>query len=306
VRFEFNEDQTTFATFLEQMLSSNDGAFRATANWGRYEYGAALDAQLNENGFFDAAAEETLGPVMAAEMIYQIAQLPVALECTASAMLRPYIAKDLPRPIAVIDGDPSAPIRYLPIARSVIWISNTNVQSAILKEGDVKSVDSLYAYPMGKIESNSLEWFPLVVEPAHARDLWQVGLAAELTGALKGALESALVHVRERHQFGRPLGSFQAIQHRLAEGVTQIDGARWLTLKAAHSGQTSDAALALGHAQNMATQIGYDLHQFLGAMGLTLEHPLHRWTYRARLLRAALGGSSVALRHYADARWGVA
>lgn len=306
MRFEFNDDQTTFATFLVQMLGTGDGAFRTTPDWDRFEYGTALDAQLDENGFFDVAAEETLGPVMAAEMICQIAQLPVAVECAASAMLRPFIAKDLPRPIAVIDGDPGAPIRFLPIARSVIWISDTGVQSAILREGDVEKMDSLYAYPMGKIEASSLEWSAHETETTRALDLWRVGLAAELTGALKGALESVLEHVCERHQFGRPLGSFQAIQHRLAEGAIQIDSARWLTLKAAHSGQTLDATLALGQAQNMATKIGYDLHQFMGAMGLTLEHPLHRWTYRARLLRAALGGSSVAFRHYADTRWGVA
>lgn len=304
MRFEFNEDQTTFATFLEQMLGSDNGAFRTTSDWGRHEYGAALDAQLVKNGFFDAATEDTLGPVMAAEMIYQIAQLPVAVECAASSLLRPGIAKDLPRPIAVIDGDPSAPIRFLPVARSVIWISDAGIRAATLKEVDVQNVDSLFAYPMGKLDADSLEWSSLETESTRALDLWRVGLAAELTGVLKGAHDAVLEHVRERQQFGRPLGSFQAVQHRLAENIIQIDAARLLTLKAAHSGRAIDATLALGHTQKMVTKITYDLHQFMGAMGLTLEHPLHRWTYRARLLRAALGGPSKAFGHAADARWG--
>jgi alkylation response protein AidB-like acyl-CoA dehydrogenase len=113
-----------------------------------------------------------------------------------------------------------------------------------------------------------------------------------------------LEHVRERAQFGRPLGSFQGIQHRLAEDAVWIEGAQLLTLRAADSRDPADAALALGHLQSHATRIGYDLHQFMGAMGLTLEHPLHRWTYRARALRAEMGGAPQALLDYADARWG--
>lgn len=287
------------------MLASDDGAFRTTADWGRHEYGTALDHQLDENGFFDAAHEETLGPVMAAEMIFQIAQLPVALECAASALLRPLIASHLPRPIAVVEGDdPTVPIRFLTLARSVIWLSEQGVKTAAIEQSNVQEVDSLFAYPMGRLKSDKLDWTD--IDSDKALNLWRVGLAAELTGALKGGLESVLEHVRERQQFGRPLGSFQAVQHRLATGAVEIDAARWLILKAAHSGSTEDATVALGQAQNMATRIGYDLHQFMGAMGLTLEHPLHRWTYRARLLRTAMGGASVNFGNYADIRWGAA
>ena len=67
-----------------------------------------------------------------------------------------------------------------------------------------------------------------------------------------------------------------------------------------------DAAAALGYVQGVATRITYDLHQFMGAMGLTLEHPLHRWSYRAKLLRADLGGSSASYLAYATERWGAA
>ncbi|MBL4813024.1 MAG: hypothetical protein JKX69_11890 [Rhodobacteraceae bacterium] len=306
MRLAFNEDQTTFSTFLEQMLASDVCGFRPAPEWERLEYGDAIDVQLAENGFFDAAAEETLGPVMAAEMIFKIAQLPVAVECAASALLRPNFASKLPRPIAVIEAEPHHPIRFLPMARSVIWLSQSKVRTAILKDGDVQKADTLFAYPMGVLNMAALTWDDVDTDAAKALDLWRIGVAAELAGALKGGLNSVLEHVKERHQFGRPLGSFQAVQHRLAQGVIEIDSARWLILKAAQSQDPADAALALAHTQNMATRIGYDLHQFMGAMGLTLEHPLHRWTYRARLLRSALGGASSAFGHYADARWGPA
>ncbi|MFY0634029.1 MAG: hypothetical protein JXQ91_09450 [Vannielia sp.] len=301
----FNEDQVTFTTFLDQMLGSDDAAFRAVPGWGRHDYGTALDEQLEANGFFDAAAEETLGPVMAAEMVYKIARLPVVVECAASALLRPLIAPELPRPIAVIEGDALAS-RFLPVARSAIWLSPEGVRAATLPQGAAGEVESLFAYPMGRIDGPAPEWKPLEVDPARALALWRIGLAAELSGALQGGLASVLEHVRERRQFGRPLGSFQGVQHRLAADTVQIEAARLLTLKAAQSGGAADAALALGQAQTAATRIIYDLHQFMGAMGLTLEHPLHRMTYRARLLRAAMGGATRSLRSYADARWGAA
>jgi alkylation response protein AidB-like acyl-CoA dehydrogenase len=44
------------------------------------------------------------------------------------------------------------------------------------------------------------------------------------------------------------------------------------------------------HAQESATRIAYDMHQMLGAMGMTLEHPLHLWTYRLKALLSELGG----------------
>ena len=51
-----------------------------------------------------------------------------------------------------------------------------------------------------------------------------------------------------------------------------------------------DAALAASHAQESATRVAYDLHQMFGAMGMTLEHPLHLWTYRMKALLSELGG----------------
>ncbi len=53
----------------------------------------------------------------------------------------------------------------------------------------------------------------------------------------------------------------------------------------------------------MVDPIVYDLHQFLGAMGLTLEHPLYRWTYRAKLLKSEFGGASRSNRELAELAW---
>jgi alkylation response protein AidB-like acyl-CoA dehydrogenase len=65
---------------------------------------------------------------------------------------------------------------------------------------------------------------------------------------------------------------------------------RWLALKAAWTADAGDAALAALHAQESATRVVYDVHQMFAAMGMTLEHPLHLWTYRLKALLSELGG----------------
>jgi alkylation response protein AidB-like acyl-CoA dehydrogenase len=110
--------------------------------------------------------------------------------------------------------------------------------------------------------------------------------------------------VSERKQFGRPLATFQAIRHRLAEASVRATGVRWLALKAAASDDAADAALAAHHAQDSAARIVYDLHQFLGGMGITLEHPLHLWTYRLKALLADLGGRHAHASAAAGFLWG--
>ena len=93
-----------------------------------------------------------------------------------------------------------------------------------------------------------------------------------------------------RKQFGRPLGTFQALRHRMAECAVLAGGVRWLALKAAGTADPGDAALAAFHAQESATRVVYDAHQMLAAMGMTLEHSLHLWTYRLKALLSELGG----------------
>ncbi|WP_342363704.1 acyl-CoA dehydrogenase family protein [Terrarubrum flagellatum] len=302
MRLHPNDDQAMFLSALDQMMQGKSAAWRTSPQWDRYEWSDAFDRELEESGFLDCAIEETLGPVAAAEMTFRLATLPIAVEAAASALLRPKFAADLPRPLAIIESDHAQAIRFLPVARSVLSLGGDSIMSALIEPHAVASVESLYAFPMGVLKK-ALDWRPLNADPEAVRAQWRVALAAELAGALKGALASVVSHVRERHQFGRPLGSFQAIQHRLAGAATKVEASYWLTLKAAQSGDSIDAALALGYAQDASTKVVYDLHQFMGAMGLTLEHPLHRWTYRARLLRSSLRGSINNLRTVAVERW---
>lgn len=307
MRFAPNDDQAAFLAVLAQMTEAPEAAWRASPGWSRFDHAAGLDRMLEENGFFDCAAEPTLGLAAAAAMTYQLARVPALVECAASSMLRTPFAPDLPRPVAVIDAAPSQAVPFLPAARSVIRLDGAHIQVARLAPSAVEEVTSLFAYPMGRLAPGAaLDWQTVEGSVSDARAVWRVATAAELAGCLKGGLDAVVRHVSERHQFGRPLGSFQAVQHRLAQAATKVEAAYWLALRAAERRTPGDAALALGYVQEASGRIVQDLHQFMGAMGLTLEHPLHRWTYRARLLRSALGGPSANLRAYHDEKWATA
>jgi len=135
------------------------------------------------------------------------------------------------------------------------------------------------------------------------RRLWRVGLTLEIAGAMRAAVQFTTDYVKNRNVFGRPLGSFQAVQHRLSIDVPRAEGAYWTGLRAAWTGSALDAATALLHAQAAITPVIFDTHQFNGALGFTLEHSLHFWTQRLRVLDAELGGAHAQAEAVADLAW---
>jgi len=304
MNFEFTEDQTAFVEAVRRIAAHH----RTTAlTHERVQYAQALDADLAQAQLFDAMAVEELGGVAAAAAVMELSRLPLCCELAASALVAPWLCAEWPRPYAVLWEDDRRPVRFLPVARTVLRVQGSAVQAARLSAGDVLTDNGLFAYPAGRLaRAEALQWHTLPGDAGRLRAAWQTGVAAELAGALSAALDAVLDHVRTRRQFGRPLGSFQAVQHRLAECATRVEGLRWLAFKAAGTFDALDAALAAATAMDAGCRVSYDLHQFMGAMGLTLEHPLHRWTYRARSLCAELGGASRQYAAAARAAWGQA
>lgn len=249
----------------------------------------ALDRALAEGGFLDVALEPDLGAVTAALVVERLARLPYAVEAAASALVRPLIDAKAPRPFCLVRGPTPLLVRFLKPGASVAVISCDRVATVVADAAHVAPEETLYAYPMATLrELPAGAASPAPLRLALAR--WRTALAAEAAGLLAAALRSCCGHISDRRQFGRPLASFQALRHRLAEIEARRNGVYWLALKAASTDDPADAALAALHAQETATRAVYDFHQFLGAMGMTLEHPLHLWTYRLKALIGELGG----------------
>ncbi|MBO9723548.1 MAG: acyl-CoA dehydrogenase [Novosphingobium sp.] len=295
-----------------QVLDSVDALARPFLSPPLHDAGLALeseelDAALIENGFLDVMAVEELGPVTAALVVEKLARLPFAVEAAASALVRPLIDPELPRPLCLVEeGRISVPLRFLRPGATVVVVGPSGVRSFAASGGLIASAqdDTLYAYPVAFLVGLPEAMTVHDVDPAEVIRSWRVAMAAEAAGLLGAALASVVTYVSERKQFGRPLGTFQAMRHRLAEAQVATNTAYWLAMRAAASGDHADAAMALLHAQDAARRVCYDYHQFLGGMGMTLEHPLHLWTYRLKLLTAELGGRGAQGLAAAEALWG--
>jgi hypothetical protein len=248
-----------------------------------------LERQLATAEFFDIAGTPGLGPICAALTVERLARLPYTAEVALSMLVRPHLRGGRwPRPLALVEN--GWPGRFVANAKTVLVAAGEKLGVAHPPADAVEPVESIYAYPMAKL-TREVETEPLSPnEAADVRKWLRVALAAEAAGLIRAAVDATVEHLSVRKQFGRPLGSFQALRHRMAECAVLAGGVKWLALKAAFTAGEGDAALAAFHAQDSATRIAYDVHQMLGAMGMTLEHPLHLWTYRLKALLSDLGG----------------
>ncbi|MET8980615.1 acyl-CoA dehydrogenase family protein [Streptomyces sp. NPDC004539] len=115
-----------------------------------------------------------------------------------------------------------------------------------------------------------------------AGELFAAHLACEAVGAAGRVLELTVEHVKQREQFGRAIGSFQAVQHRLADVYTQVQAARSAAYYAAWAaGRESAGRIALARALDalrLAAAEGIQLH---GGIGFTWEHDAHLYFKRA-------------------------
>jgi hypothetical protein len=135
--------------------------------------------------------------------------------------------------------------------------------------------------------------------PAHwdaAMARGQLALGHELVGAARTMLELARQHALERIQFGRPVASFQAVRHRLAEALVACEAAAALLTAAWDEPTPAAAALAKGLAGRSARTVARHAQQVLAGIGFTAEHRLHRYVRRAVVLDQLLGAGSVLTR----------
>jgi alkylation response protein AidB-like acyl-CoA dehydrogenase len=120
-------------------------------------------------------------------------------------------------------------------------------------------------------------------------------LASEQLGVAEWCLDTTVKHLLDRHQFGRPLGSFQALKHRLADLVVDITASRAVARYAAdclatNSDDTAVAAsLAQAYCANVAVRAAEECIQLLGGIGMTWEHPAHLYLKRAKADQLAFG-----------------
>ena len=169
----------------------------------------------------------------------------------------------------------------------------------VLAEISAAAFDAFTAVPAGGLDGDGLARVEVQgaasastedpVRVAEARRRAAALAAAEMAGALGRVAEMTVTHVRERHQFGRPVSSFQVVGHGAAHLATLAEAAVWAARLACRShdpGPTHAAKGWISWASQEASALAHQLH---GAIGFTEEYGLQRLTKRLRTLRFAFG-----------------
>ncbi len=302
---QLTEDQQALVAALQTILHDHaelPQSERLNLAW----HDARLQALLAQAGFLEAARD--IGAVEAALVIYEAGRGIAALDTIGCGLVAPLALPDLhlEGPVALVQArDLNKAIRNLPIAQTLLVDCGEDVAVVPLAGHTIAPVSSILAFPYGRLtQTPDLATAQRAGGAAEAlRQWWRVGLAAEIAGAADAAIAFTIDYVKQRHVFGRPVGSFQSVQHRLVQRHGWAKSLYYLAMKAAWSADPGDAAIAACFAQGGIQALMFDLHQFHGGMGVTVEHLLHFWTYRIRALQPEAGGLSASALTVADRRW---
>ena len=136
-------------------------------------------------------------------------------------------------------------------------------------------------------------------------DLAMTALAAEQAGAARACLEASAGYARERHQFGRPIGSFQAVKHKCADMLVKVELAQAAATEAARAAAGDPDAAPLAQAAAVAHAVCSESLMFVaaeniqvhGGIGFTWEHPAHLYFRRAKASQLMFGGPGFYFEH---------
>jgi hypothetical protein len=287
MRFTLEAEQRQFAASLRDLLASADVPSVARA-WtvGDYASGRKLWQRLTELGIAELAdhpvefvlAFEELGrAAVPGPYVESIAVLPALLADTDAELM------------ATLAAPPMVPFGCDAAAADACYVLDGTTLHAAGLDGEIDSVDAarrLALLRAGDVVATD-------VDAQAALDRGALATAAQLLGAGYGLLHRATEYAQARRQFGKPIGSFQAIKHQLADAYVGLELARPLLFGAALAldGPTgardvSAAKVACTDAAYRAARTALQVH---GAIGYTAEYDLALWLTKVRALVSAYG-----------------
>lgn len=333
MNFELEDDQETIRATVRDLLDTRVTSERRRAALALGAFDDQLWSELCELGWPGIATPEEHGgdglgtlelALLCEELGRALAPVPflptvaaaVAIDGAGSAEQRarflPALAAGTSRGAVGVLSDGVArmviaavgarPLVLLDEDRALITGARTHIEAAA-------SIDVLRPYATVKPNGGS-EPMPGTAQPV--ADRIEVLVAAELTGVAQRALELAVAFAGERHQFGRPIGSFQGVSHRCARMALETEKSRSLTRYAAWLADHDPSALPLAAsaakvaAATAAIRAASDSIQVHGGIGFTWEADLHFLLKRARASTLVLRSPAWHRRRIARLRTGTA
>jgi alkylation response protein AidB-like acyl-CoA dehydrogenase len=294
------------------------GAFDAmlvAEECGRVLAPVPLLGLLPATSILNAAGHDSLPAVAAGELrpVYVPARPPSDLEPSWTVQPRSGVGR-AQAPRAEVDGDRVVLdgavwfVPDLPGAELLVVVAQTPagepVAVALSPEVDGVEIESLWRYdatrPLGHVTFTSARGTKLDVGETTLADAWYLAhalIAAESIGAVQTCLDVSVEYAKERHTFGRPIGSYQSIKHELTEVLRRLENARGLQYYAGWARASapeefplaaSAARSAAGEALDFAARAMINVH---GGIGATWEHDAPLFFRRAELSRRLLGGT---------------
>lgn len=334
MRFAFTEDQELFRASLRELLDRNCPADIVRAAWRTGAAGVASEpapaplwGQLAELGILGMTLSEGAGGLGMAELDwvllleeagYAALAEPLAQTTACAAPLLERVgsaalcAEWLPR---VQQGDAKLAVcfesePYLAHAErfDLLLVQRGAALYAALPAdcsfSAQRSLDHSRALARVDFTAKAEQLITADAAPALAQAYHRAVLAqsAELIGVSQRMLDMTVDYVKVRHQFGKPIGSYQAVKHRLADSLLKLEFARPLVYRAAyscaHSGSLPGAlvdahvSMAALYAREAADFMAKSALQLHGAIGYTFEFDLQLWLKRAWALKRCFGSAA--------------
>ncbi len=304
MNFETDEQQRDFAASIDAALAAADlpGAVRAWAD-GDTAPGRKVWAQLTDLGVTALAVSEKFDGIEAHPVDLVVAAERLGRWCvpgpvTESIAVAPILLANDDRSAALATGELIATVALPPrvpraldadAAGVVLIAADDAVRDGTAGEQH-QSVD-----PSRKLFDVTASGDPQPADVARAFEFGALTTAAQLVGAGQALLDASVEYAKQRSQFGKVIGTYQAIKHKLADVHIAVELARPLVYGAALSladsapetaRDVSAAKVAASDAALLAARSALQTH---GAIGFTQEHDLSLWLLRVQALRSAWG-----------------
>jgi alkylation response protein AidB-like acyl-CoA dehydrogenase len=305
MRFSFTDDQRLFAAGLRDLLSAKCTPADVRGAWEKGEgHDTALWSQLDGMGVLSMLVAEELGG-MGSSLVDAVL---LFRELGRHAVPGPVIEHMSAVPVLAAAGvDATIATVWLdgPYAPHAGFADVVLTGDGALTDFEATEVDAIDGGRRLFTVSGGAN-APIDVTSTLADQL-AVAAAGMLVGLADRMIELAADYARQRHQFGKPIGSFQAVKHLLADALLQVEFAKAPLYRAAWSLSNAaptaarDVSMAKALANEAAYRTSRATMQVHGAIGYTWECDLHLWMKKAWALQRAYGDTRFHRRRVGDA-----
>lgn len=307
MKFSFTEDQRMFAQGLRDLLSNECTPAHVRLAW---EEGTGhipqLWSRLADMGVLSMLVPESSGgmggTLIDAVLLFQelgragvpgpvLEHMAVAAPALAQADFGPALIAGSKIATLWVDNSP--------------YVAHAQVADIVLRRDEVLT-DFVYTNVHGidggrqlfTVTDGSRQSAQAAVNGIDAHDIMALASAAYLIGASERMIEVAAEYARQREQFGKPIGSFQAVKHLMSDALLKVEFAKAPTYRAAWSASTGastvlrDISMAKALASEAAYRASRSTMQVLGGIGYTWEADLQLWMKKSWALMRSYGDAT--------------